>query len=424
MKGDRTAVHQKGCRMRIVCFTQYFYPEQFRINDICVEWAKRGYEVIVITGIPNYPSGRFYRGYGLFRRRTESYQGVRVVRLPIIARGKNKIQLALNYLSFLLSALFWSCITRERADLVFCFGTSPMTQALPGVCFSKRRRIPLFLYVQDLWPENFQEATAIESGLIISLISKMMVFIYINCKQIFVTSKSFVSSIANRGIPQDKIVFWPQYAEEFYRPMVERSSLVPPDKRVSIAFTGNIGTAQGLQTLVRAAARLKNKDVEVRFVIVGDGRDLPSLKRAVVDENVEEYFLFIPRQDPREIPYILSSVDAAYISFANKPFYGLTLPAKLQSCMACGLPILLAARGETRNVVQEARCGLFCDPGDENALEVMIMSFISCTEIERRSMGKRGLQYAHEHYNKSVLMCQMDKFLNSHNIRNIGSGGS
>ena len=141
-------------KKHILVIAQYFYPEQFSINDICTEWVKRGYKVTVITGIPNYPQGKYYNGYGLFKKRKETYNGIEIIRIPLIPRGKNAIMLALNYLSFVISGFFWKLFTKIEADYVFIFEVSPMTQALPGVWYAKKRKIPCYLYVQDLWPEN------------------------------------------------------------------------------------------------------------------------------------------------------------------------------------------------------------------------------------------------------------------------------
>ena len=206
-------------KKHILVIAQYFYPEQFRINDICTEWVKRGYKVTVITGIPNYPKGKYYKGYGLFNKRKETYNGIEIIRIPLVPRGKNSIMLALNYLSFVISGFFWKMFTKVKADYVFIFEVSPMTQALPGVWYAKKRKIPCYLYVQDLWPENVEIITGITNKKIIGAIGKMVDYIYARCTKIFTTSNSFVTSIESRGVPIEKIEYWPQYAEDFYKPL-------------------------------------------------------------------------------------------------------------------------------------------------------------------------------------------------------------
>ncbi|MDD3141870.1 MAG: glycosyltransferase WbuB, partial [Lachnospiraceae bacterium] len=146
-------------KKQILVISQYFHPEQFRINDICKEWVKRGYKVTVITGIPNYPQGKYYKGYGLLKKRKEIYKGIEVIRIPLIPRGKNTLMLVLNYSSFVIAGFFWEMFTKIKADLMFIFEVSPMTQALPGIWYAKKRKIPCYLYVQDLWPENVEIIT-------------------------------------------------------------------------------------------------------------------------------------------------------------------------------------------------------------------------------------------------------------------------
>ena len=141
-------------KTHILVVSQYFFPEQFRINDICVEWVMRGYKITVLTGIPNYPQGTFYDGYDLNHRRTEEWNGIKIIRIPLFPRGNNSMGLALNYVSFVASGFVWSLFTKIKADYVFNFEVSPMTQALVGVWYAKKRKIPCYLYVQDLWPEN------------------------------------------------------------------------------------------------------------------------------------------------------------------------------------------------------------------------------------------------------------------------------
>ena len=399
---------QSSDKKHILVITQYFYPEQFRINDICNEWVKRGYKVTVVTGIPNYPMGKIFDGYGLHKKRKEIWNGVEIIRIPLIPRGNSAIGMILNYLSFVISGFFWNLTTKIRADYVFSFEVSPMTQALIGCWYAKKHKVPHYLYVQDLWPENVQTVTGINSPIIIKPIDKMVDYIYENCDQIFATSPSFVNSICNRkrNVDSNKVHYWPQYAEEFYKPLDNyHDDLVPDDDTFKIIFTGNIGTAQGLDILPKTAELLKNE--KITFVMVGDGRYLDEFNKEIKERNVAEKFIMIPRQEPRRIPYLLSSCDAAFLSFKDDELWTKTIPAKLQSYMACGMPIIASASGETKRIIDEAQCGICSPICDCVALKENIQKL---SKYNLDEMKKNSRNYCVKHFDKEKLLNAFEKW--------------
>lgn len=395
-------------KKHILVITQYFYPEEFRINDMCAEWVKRGYEVTVITGYPNYPQGEYYDGYGWFKHQKQIWRGVKIIRLPLMARKQGSVRLALNYLSFVVSGFIWAHTTKIKADYVFTFEVSPMTQALLGVWYSKRRKIPNYLYVQDLWPENVEIVTGIHSPLVLKPIGKMVDYIYKRCDVIFATSPSFVKEIQKRVEKnKDKVKYLPQYAEEFYKP-VERKPVpeIPDDDSFKIIFTGNIGKAQGLDILPKAARLLKGKE-NVKFVIVGDGRDKDNFLKQISDNGVQDMFIMIDRQPPERIPELLAACDAAFISFMPDPLFEKTIPAKLQSYMACGMPIIASANGETKRIIDESNCGICIELGNAELLTDAITKMTVLTINQMRNLSKK---YFDKHFEKQKIMDYLDRF--------------
>ena len=368
-------------KTHILVISQYFYPEQFRINDIVSELVNRGYKVTVLTGIPNYPQGRFYNGYGYFKKRKENYNGAEIIRIPIIPRGHSSVMMALNYLSFVVSGYLWSKFTTLKADKVFIYEVSPMTQAFPGVWYAKRRNIHSILYVTDLWPENVQYAGGINNPVILGWIGRMVDYIYKKTDLILTSSKSFVSAIKARGVPEHKIKFWPQYAEEWYVP-IEQAKInlpsIPQDGKLNLLFAGNIGKAQGLEVLPLTAEILKDNNAAVRFNIVGDGRFKETLEQIIKDKNVSDYFNFIDRQPAAKIPEYMSVCDAALITLAKSEIFSMTLPAKLPSCLACGVPVIVCADGEIQQVIQEANAGFCCSAGITKRWQTLLCKFLQC----------------------------------------------
>lgn len=402
-------------KKHILVVAQYFYPEQFRINDICTEWVKRGYKVTVLTGIPNYPQGKYYDGYGLFKKRRETYNGIEIIRIPLIPRGNNAIMLSLNYVSFVVSGFFWKVFTKIKADYVFIFEVSPMTQALPGVWYAKKRKIPCYLYVQDLWPENVEIITGITNKRIIGAIGKMVDYIYRGCTRIFTTSESFVKSIHSRGVPLKKIEYWPQYAEDFYVPLEEMSiPEIPSDEAFNIIFAGNIGYAQGLDILPKAAEIIKTKsDKKIRFNIVGDGRYKNEFISIVESKELNEMFNFISKQPATRIPEFMAASDAAFLSLTDSPLFAMTIPAKLQSYMACGIPNIASASGETYKIIKDSNSGLCGKPGNAEELADNIIELSKKTKQELKELGNNARKYYEENFDKQALLDRMDSYFGS-----------
>jgi len=283
-----------------------------------------------------------------------------------------------------------------------------MTQALIGTWYSKRRKIPNYLYVQDLWPENVEIVTGIHSPLVIKPIEAMVNHIYKHCDVIFATSPSFVKEIQKRvKHNKQKVKYLPQYAEEFYKP-VERKPVpeIPDDDSFKIIFTGNIGKAQGLDILPKTAKLLKGKE-KVKFVIVGDGRDKDNFLKQIADNGVQDMFIMIDRQPPERIPELLAACDAAFISFMPDPLFEKTIPAKLQSYMACGMPIIAAANGETKRIVEEAKCGVCSPIGDANKLAASIMALIKSGLVKKYK--KNSKKYSNLKFEKQKIMGYLEE---------------
>lgn len=391
----------------ILVVSQYFFPENFRINDICLEWIKRGYKVTVLTGIPNYPVGYFYQGYGICKRRKENYHGINIIRIPIISRGKRTFRLILNYLSFVLSGWFWKIFTPIRADIVFNFEVSPLSQALPAIWYAKKRKIPSYIYIQDLWPDNVEIVGGIHNKRVIKLIEKMAKYIYMNATKILVTSQSFKDTIIKRGVDSNKVIYWPQYAEDFDSVTEIANEYL---EFFTIMFTGNIGTAQGLDILPKVAVVLKDNGYQdrLKFILVGDGRNKTTLQMEIQGSGVESMFIFVGQQLPQDIPSHLKCADVAFLSFSDNELFRMTIPAKLQTYLSCSKPVLAVASGETKNIVQETNCGVCCDPGDVKKLYENILYLMGLEKNELQSMGNKGFQYSRIHFNKKSLMDEMD----------------
>lgn len=389
--------------MKILVVSQYYHPEPFRVTDLCQRLRQAGHEVTVLCGIPNYPQGKYYSGYGTFKKRKETLNGVRILRVFQIPRGQDsKIRLMLNYFSFAFCGCLKTLFLRKQFDVVYTWEISPITLALPACLIRLLHRIPHVLYVMDLWPENVQAVSGISNPRIMKWIGKLVDFIYRRCDLILTSSQSFCDCIAKRGHPAEKLMFLPQCATEESVFGQQIASPIDLPQGVNIVFTGNIGEAQGLGIVPRAAAILQEKDI--RFIIIGDGRGIEALKQDIQEAGVADKVLLYPRQDAEKIPAILAKADAALLCLEDNPVFQLYLPAKLQTYLTCGIPVLCATQGEAARVIMDAGAGYVCDAGDAKGLADIVQKVYNMKDAQRNEMRIRGIAYAKKWYDPEVCM--------------------
>ena len=397
--------------MKLLIISQYYYPEQFRINNICQELVKRGHQVTVLTGIPNYPEGKFYPGYGYRKKRTESKDGVEIIRLPIIPRGRNPLMLILNYISFVVSGFFWAKFTRKDFEQVFIYEVSPMTQALPGIWYGKRKKVKKDIYVMDLWPESIELATKISNKFILKQVNKLVDYIYKNCDTILTSSESFIDNIQKRGHSKAKMMFWPQYAEEFYLPLQKEQSKIEEleNDKFKIIFAGNIGYAQGLDIVVDTAKILKKKQLKAKFYLIGNGRAKEELKEKVKKDKLEDYVQFIDKQPAEKIPEYYANADMAFITLKKNIISDQILPAKLASYFACGVPILGCADGEIKDVIEKSEAGYCVEAGNPKKLAEQIEQCIQLPDKEWKNMRQLSRKFYLDNYEQQLLLDKLEE---------------
>jgi len=400
--------------VKILVVSQYYHPESVRITDLCESLVERGHTVNVLTGIPNYPEGRFFPGYSWFKKRNEIVKGVNIHRLPNLPRGKNFICLSFNYISFVVSGWFYSLVARNRPDVILNYEISPITQCLVGIWLGRKFKIPVISYILDLWPESFQEVTGNSSKFIDKILGSLVNSVYRRSDKILTSSESFIQSITGRGIAKEKIAFWPQYAEDFNFSNDSVDPIVMDcNGRLLITFAGNIGVAQGLDILIPVARKIREQNLSVCFVLIGDGRDKSRLQNLVDSGGLNDFFKFITKQPPQMIPSYLASSDAGLLILKKSNIFSMTIPAKLQTYMAYGVPVLGSVDGESQHIIKQAKAGLVADAEDIDQLVAAVSTFCSLSPSERKAMGESARQYALEHYNKKVLLDDFEIFIST-----------
>ena len=401
--------------MRLLIVSQYFWPESFRINDLAVGLAERGHEVTVLTGKPNYPEGRFFSSYGFFHHTRDDYHDVNVVRVPLIPRGGGgKLRLALNYASFaLFASLLGPFRCHGRFDAILVYEPSPVTVGLPALVIKKFNGAPVLFWVQDLWPESLSATGAVRSHTLLGLVERLVRFIYRGCDRILIQSLAFSEPIQRLGVKNDRILYFPNSAEDFYEPLdtdqAPHGAVLPAGFRVM--FAGNMGAAQALDTILAAAERLRNQP-DIHWIILGDGRLASWVKDEVARRGLERCVHLLGRHPAESMPRWFALADAMLVTLRREPIFALTIPSKVQSYMACAKPIIAALDGEGGRIVRESGAGIAVAAEDPDALAQAVLKMYKVPGTERREMGLQGRRYFEAHFERRMLLERLDHWLN------------
>ena len=393
--------------MKILVICQYYYPEPFRITDICEELVRRGHEVKVVTGYPNYPEGILYEGYGKGKHIDEVINGVSIHRCFTIPRGHGAVKRFLNYYSFVLSSVKYiisgQCkpLDETKFDVVFCYQLSPVMMCEAAIAYKKKYKVPSIMYCLDLWPESLVAGGIERHSKIFCLFHHISKRIYRSMNCILVTSRMFSEYLYEQfGIDDEKIKYLPQYAEGIFEHLPPKNEKGTFD----FMFAGNIGEIQSVDTIIKAAEILK--DEPVRFHIVGSGSDIKRLKE--MSKTVDNV-VFYGRRDVTDMPGFYKMADAMLITLKADKIISMTLPGKVQSYMAVGKPIIGAIDGEARNVIEEAKCGYCGNAENVDVLVENIRKFIS--NVDRKTMGLNARKYYEEHFERHRFMDILERKL-------------
>src|SRR3990167_2626530 len=400
--------------MNILIISQYFWPESFRINDLAEGLAERGHQVTVLTGKPNYPGGEYYKGYGFLKKNHDTYRSMNIVRAPLVPRGKNSnLGLAMNYLSFAFFASMVGVLKCKRPDVIFVYEPSPITVGLPAIFFKKIKKVPIIFWVQDLWPESVIAVNGIRSKKILKCLEKLVRFIYSHCDTILTTSRSFFDPIKRFNVSEDKLRYFPQTAELLYQPMdpalcEAEGKLMPQGFR--ILFSGNIGVSQDIETIIQSAILLKQHK-EIKWIFLGDGSKRSWLQDAIIRNALTDTVYWLGHHPVESIPRFFACADAFLVTVKKDPAFSCTVPAKIQSYLACAKPIVGALDGEGRSIIEESKAGVVTQSSDPASLAQIAMDLHSLKPDVRMQMGLNGKKYFDEHFQRDMLLGKLEHWM-------------
>lgn len=398
--------------MKVLLVTQYFYPENFKSNDIAFELAKRGHEVDALVSIPNYPEGKYYKGYGIFRKRREVVNGVHVYRAFQTPRGKGGWRLPMNYLTYVISGcmdvLFY--FAWKKYDCVICHETSPIFQAYPGLLVSKLRKIPFYMWVLDIWPDAMRSGGGMKNEKIIGWADRRVKSIYKSCTKILISSRRFTESILPKGDFANKIEYFPNWSEDMLEmPATYNTPELPNGFIIMIA--GNLGKSQNLDAVAEAMVKLHDIS-EVKWVFIGDGSRKEWLDKFIDDNDLKDCAMTLGRFPFEAMPAFYQKANAMLVTLrASFPHLGMVVPARLQSYMSAGRPVLAMIGPGGQDIIRESDCGYAVDAGDVDAFVQVVREKVLTDREGFEAKGGNGRRYYENNYRKEDCINHLEEII-------------
>ena len=390
--------------MKILVVCQHYWPEPYPLEDTCEELVRRGHTVHVVTGVPNYPMGYIYDDYKDGKNRRQEHNGVQITRTFTIGRRKNVLFRMLNYFSYAISSTIHILGLKEDYDVVYTNQTSPVMMVCAAMAYAKKWKKKTVLYCMDLWPASLAAGGIGQDSPIYKIFGAISGWLYRKADRILITSQMFRDYFMGEfGIDMDKIGYHPQYADS-------RFDVIPPredDGTVNLMFAGNIGAAQSIPTILKAAKDLSDHP-ELRWHIVGDGSELENSKRMAQELGLDNV-IFHGRKPLEDMPKYYAMADAMLLTLTADPFISMTLPGKAQTYMAVGKPIIAAADGEIPNVLKQSKCGFCAKAEDPAGLAEAVRSFLACED--RAELGNRAREYYLNHFTRDMFMNRLEREL-------------
>lgn len=382
--------------MKILIVTQWFDPEPtFKGLLFAKELVKRGHDVEVITGFPNYPGGKVYDGYKIQTLQRENIDGVDIARVALYpSHNSSAIKRVLNYFSFFMSSLFFGLFKAKKADVIYAYNP-PLTTSLSASIFGKLRKIPVVIDIQDLWPDTLKATGMLNNKTALNIITKLCNFTYRCASEIVVLSPGFKDKLIERGVPHEKVHLIYNWCDETALSNIVPNKSYLPESGFNVVFAGNIGKAQGAESIVDAAELLSKSGVDANIVFVGDGLSLCDIKLRVRDKKLKNVF-FIPRVPMAEVGSILSSSDALLVHLNDDELFRITIPSRTQAYLAVGKPIIMGVSGDASALINESDSGVTCEPNNPKSLSDAIINLLSLPDDELKNKGEKAKNYYYQ----------------------------
>ena len=394
--------------MKVHFFSQYFYPENFRINELVNYFVKKKYLINITTANPSYPKKFYYKNFYKNRRKYKLYKKINIKRLYAYPRNGSNLSLILNYLTFFLSLcieiLF--LLFKKKSDIYFIFCPSPILIALPVILLSKIKKVKVVLWVLDLWPETLKDLNIIKINFFLNILKKFVKYIYDSSSLILVQSEKFKKDILK--ITNSNIHIFYSWPEEIGNTSRIYNKIIKKKKYTYLLFAGNIGQAQSFDYLIKCAELLDKQKAKVIWLIVGDGRWKNKFQNLVEELNLSHMFIFTGNLSLKKIKPLFNFADALYLSLQKKNVFKKTIPGKLQTYLISGKPIVAMISGEANKIIKESNSGYVVEGDNYKGLMNKIIKFLTLSKKKKKIFGLNGIKYAKQHFNKKKILDDLE----------------
>ena len=401
---------RKRDNLKLSVFSQYFWPENFRINEFVKYFFSKKHEVEVFTSNPSYPQKNFFASYYKNKENFTNYEGVKINRFYAFPRGQKNISIILNYITFFFTSFFFtlfnSYFKKSQLSIIFC--PSPLLTSLPIIFLSKIFKKKVILWVLDLWPDTLVDLKIVKNQYIIKILKILVKYIYNNSDLILAQSNSFIKEI--QKISKTECIYFPSWPEENIHLDIINKVDIESDQRIKILFAGNIGEAQDFESIVECSNILKKKKI-VKWIIAGNGRWRNKLEQLILEYELSDDIQIINQVPIEKVGSLLNMADLLLVTLKKNSTFEKTIPGKLQTYMSSGKPILGMISGEANKLINESQCGFACQAEDYLELANLIQKFSNLSNLEKKKMGDSGIMYVKKNFNKIKILDSLEKSL-------------
>lgn len=393
-------------KKKILIVTEYFYPEEFKINEIALAWKEKGYEVGVLTQNPTYPFGEIYKEYENKWYSKDTYNGINIFRVKAVTGYKSSLfKKLLKYFTFMILGSVVSLKIGKKYDYVFGFDIAALTCMVPAVILKKTYKKNVTLWVQDVWPDSVYAYGFKKTKFLEYMLNGFVKFVYKNSSNFAISAKGFENKIKLYLDDTKEIRYLPNWADEFNEEL--EPFVFSDEKKVHFTFAGNIGKVQNLDNILLAYGNLADDLIEKSQInIIGDGSHLENLKKLVIDKNFKS-ILFWGRK-PREDMYkYFKASDFLIVSLIDKPIFSLTVPAKTQTYIAANKAIFAVIKGEAADIIKDNNLGFCAEPNSIKDIQKIFIKAINANKEEIERFTKNGAKLTHTIFDKEKIISSL-----------------